>query len=867
MRLTKLMTTFRLRCLVLTVMLGMSCFYSEAATNPARPNIILILTDDQGYNDLGCFGSDRIKTPNIDRMAAEGMRFTDFYATAPICTPTRASIMTGCYPSRVGLGTPLHTPDTIGMHADEITLAELLKSRGYATACIGKWHLGHHPQFYPTRHGFDHYYGTPMGHCLKTEMMRKRGDYSDLFLRDEESVPFPPFEELTRTLTEEAVNWIRANKQNPFFLFLSHPMPHGPVAASERFQGKSKGGPYGDAVEEIDWSTGEILKTIEEQGLVEDTIVVFTSDNGACTNPWGVDAKWFGSNAPFRGKKQQCWEGGVRVPCVMWGPGRIPAGTTCDELTTVMDFLPTFSAMAGADVPTDRVIDGKNIQPLMTGQRGAKSPYAEFVFHARHGKRSGIRVGDWKLLVPTSATTWTHKGTALYDLKRDEGEKHNVAAQHPEKVKELKARLAAFNKELARTARPAGSLEAPAVGDGVQGDWDRTDPLSAIYLPTLSSKNDRCNQQVVGIVTKAGSYLVTWTMASEEGKPDQRVAISRSTDAGQTWSGARIVAGDSPAHPGPASYSWLFQVPDTGRIYCFYLKNDPSVITVRRDITGWLNWQYSDDDGLTWNHVEARFDMGRGEWTSTDPAVPTSFIGIYAPHTTSWGDVLFSFARYGLQTMGQRKYDNWMTEVYFMRLDNILTESDPEKLTFSILPDAARGLRIKRSNGMFWGNEPAWIELSDGRLMTAIRSRNDAVYYALSSDRGNTWSEPAPLRYADGGDIVGNPNAPCPMIRLHDGRIVLMFYNTKQSSTFGPRNPVWISMGKEDLDAVQPIRLAEPKKFMEVDGRPPLGTTHAQIASYSTFAEHDGRLLLFYNDSKHWVLFKHVPDYFLGEEK
>jgi hypothetical protein len=393
----------------------------------------------------------------------------------------------------------------------------------------------------------------------------------------------------------------------------------------------------------------------------------------------------------------------------------------------------------------------------------------------------------------------------------------------------------------------------------VLGDWKRSDPLSAIYLPTDSSKNDRCNQQVVGIVTKARSYLVTWTMASKESKPDQRVVISRSKDKGRSWSPARIIAGHSAKYAGAASYSWLFQVPKTGRIYCFYLKSDPTVVTVRRDITGWLKWQYSDDDGVTWRRVNTRFDMGRGEWTSVDPSVPTSFIGIYAPHITSWGDVLFSFARYGLKKKGPRHYGNWMTEVYFLKLDNILTQPDAEKLTFSILPDSPRGLRIKRSNGMFWGNEPSWIELSNGRLMTAIRTRNDAVYYALSDDRGKTWSKPAPLRYSDGGDMVQNPNAPCPMVKLNNGRIVLMFYNAKQSGTFGPRNPVWISVGREDLKGRQPVRFGKPVKFMEVKDKPPLGSTFVQIASYSSLVEHEGNLLLFYNDSKHWVLFKHIP--------
>jgi len=421
-----------------------------------KPNLVIILTDDQGYNDLGCFGSRRVNTPAIDRMAAEGMRFTRFYATAPICTPTRASLMTGCYPSRVGLGTPLHTPDRIGLHPDEVTLPKLLKTRGYATACIGKWHLGHLPPFYPTRHGFDVYYGTPLGHCFRTDRMRERGEYSDLFLRNETKVPFPPNGELTENLTAEAVRWIKAHRKEPFFLYLAHPMPHGPVAASERFRDTSEGGLYGDAVETIDWSTGEVLRTLRDLHLERQTVVLFASDNGADRSDWGADADWFGSNAPLRGGKHHAWEGGVRSPCVAWGPGRVPAGAVCHELATVMDVLPTFAALAGAHLPTDRVIDGHDIRDLLFGKPTARSPYDAFVYHVRFGKRAGIRVGDWKLLVPCQAGPWRHRGTALYNLKSDPGEQQNVAEQQPEKVKELQARLAAFERGLKKTARPVG---------------------------------------------------------------------------------------------------------------------------------------------------------------------------------------------------------------------------------------------------------------------------------------------------------------------------------------------------------------------------------------------------------------------------
>ena len=340
-----------------------------------------------------------------------------------------------------------------------MTIAELLKSKGYATACIGKWHLGHQPPFYPTRHGFEYFYGTPLGHCFRTEIMRKRGEYSDLFLRNEEPVPFLPVEQLSEELTADAIAWIKSKKSTPFFLFLSHPMPHGPIAASERFRGQSNGGLYGDTVETIDWSTGQILNTLHELNLEQDTIVIFTSDNGADTGNWGVKAEWFGSNAPLRGKKQQAWEGGLRVPCIAWGPGRIPSKVVTRDLATVMDFLPTFSALAGAQLPDDRVIDGKNISDILFGEPDARSPYDAFIYHARHGKRAGIRMGKWKLLVDVNATTWRHRGIALFDLSADLGESNNVAKQHPDVVERLRQRLDQFERELETTAREVGRVK------------------------------------------------------------------------------------------------------------------------------------------------------------------------------------------------------------------------------------------------------------------------------------------------------------------------------------------------------------------------------------------------------------------------
>jgi arylsulfatase A len=408
-----------------------------------KPNIVLILADDQGYADLGCFGSKTIKTPNIDRMAREGARLTNFYAAAPICTPTRAALMTGCYATRVGLPTPLHVYDKIGLNPAEITLPEVLQQQGYRTACIGKWHLGHTPKHYPTRHGFDVYWGTPLGHMFNRPAVGKAvGDTSDLFFNNEQPIPYPANEDLTERLTDVAVNFIDKNKRRPFFLFLSHTMPHEPLAVSKRFAGKSKGGLYGDVIECIDWSTGRILAALRKNGLTKNTIVIFTSDNGP--------KKGHGSAAPLRGFKHQPYEGGVRVPCVAYAPGRIPAGRTIDAITTIMDVYPTFAGLAGARVSAKQVLDGKDIWPLLSGKPQAKIPHNEFFYFVRHGVLAGVRQGRWKLLKQMGKVE-------LYDLTVDVGESNNLASKQPEIVKQLVARMEQFESKIRATKRASGS--------------------------------------------------------------------------------------------------------------------------------------------------------------------------------------------------------------------------------------------------------------------------------------------------------------------------------------------------------------------------------------------------------------------------
>ena len=413
----------------------------RAAERDSKFNFVVIFTDDQGYQDLGCFGSPDIRTPHIDRMAAEGMKFTDFYVAASVCSPSRAALLTGCYPARIGFTFGALWPGiSRGLHPDEITVADLLKQQGYAAACIGKWHVGGpHKPYMPTSRGFDSFFG-----MIASNDYPRTPLYRGLEVVEKE----PDQTLLTQRYTQEAIDFIETHREGPFFLYLAHNMPHVPLNVSDRFRGKSKRGPYGDAIEEIDWSTGKILGEIKELGLHERTLVVFTSDNG----PWLSKGRDGGSAAPWVGGKGKPTEGGQRVPCVMWWPGTIPAGTVCGEVASAMDFYVTFAAIAGAKLPDDRVIDGKDIRPLMTAQAGAVSPYAECGFFYDSQNFKPVRRGKWKY-----SDVWG--SDRLHDLSTPEHEKRNLAKDHPELVADLKALSEAKWKEINANTRPIGNLD------------------------------------------------------------------------------------------------------------------------------------------------------------------------------------------------------------------------------------------------------------------------------------------------------------------------------------------------------------------------------------------------------------------------
>lgn len=421
-----------------------------------RPNFVVIFCDDLGYGDLGCFGSTRHRTPNIDRLAEEGMRLTSFYSTCGVCTPSRSSLMTGCYPRRVNMHKSargewvLFPVANRGLNPDEITIAEVLKTRGYATACVGKWHLGDQPPFLPTEQGFDSYFGIPYSNDMGTT--QRRGINPPLPLLRNNTVIEAPVDQntITKRYTEEAIRFITANRDKPFFLYLPHTMPHNPVHSSEAFRGKSANKGYGDCVEEIDWSTGRIVQTLKKLDIDDRTLVVFTSDNGAAS-------RWGGSNAPLSGFKGSTMEGGMREPCVVRWPGHVPAGSICDEVSSTIDLLPTFAALAGADVPNDRIIDGKDIWPLLSAASGARSPHEAFFYYFR-SQLQCVRSGKWKLHLGGKRAKPSPR---LYDLDADIAEKNDVAADNPNVVKRLLALAEKARKDLGDGER-AGTHQRPA---------------------------------------------------------------------------------------------------------------------------------------------------------------------------------------------------------------------------------------------------------------------------------------------------------------------------------------------------------------------------------------------------------------------
>jgi arylsulfatase A len=442
-----------------------------------RPNVVIIFTDDQGYQDVGCFGAKGFTTPNLDNMAVEGMRFSNFYVASAVCSPSRAALLTGSYPVRVGVPSVLHPVSPTGLDPSEITIAEILKEQGYATACVGKWHLGDHSSMMPTNQGFDEYFGLPYSNDMWPwrNDFRKETPPSNLFpdlplyLNTEVIEKNPDQNKITKRYTEFATKFIEKNKDNPFFLYFPHSMPHIPLGVSEKFEGKTEYGRYGDVIEEIDWSVGEILKTLEVNKLDTKTLVIFTSDNG----PWLTYGNHAGKAFPLREGKGTTFEGGMRVPCIMRWPGNIPANSVNNEIATTMDLLPTIARLAGSSEPEDRVIDGENIWELMSGRYEKKNSEKKLFYHQATALQA-MRKGPWKLHFPhqyrqigstpgkdgnADGQMEASIGLSLYNLEDDIGESNNLAAKYPDIVKRLTDLADIHLNDLAKNSRAPLNIE------------------------------------------------------------------------------------------------------------------------------------------------------------------------------------------------------------------------------------------------------------------------------------------------------------------------------------------------------------------------------------------------------------------------
>ncbi|SNR27835.1 arylsulfatase [Maribacter sedimenticola] len=437
---------------LLMLCIAQNIYGQKVAQQRNVPNVILIFTDDQGYNDVGIFGATDIATPHLDQMARDGAKLTSFYAAQAVCSASRAAILTGCYPNRIGIHNAFMPNSKKGLNTQETTLAEMFKAKGYATAIFGKWHLGDQEQFMPNNHGFDEYFGIPYSNDM-WPLHPQQGpifDFGPLPLYENTTVlkTLTDQTELTTQITERSVDFIHRNADNPFFLYVPHPQPHVPLFVSDKFKGKSGRGLYGDVIMEIDWSVGEILKAVEENGLTKNTLIIFTSDNG----PWLAYGNHSGSAFPFREGKGTAWEGGQREPFIIKYPGHIKAGTTIDAPVMAIDILPTLAEICQADLP-NTVIDGRSAWPLLTGITN-ESPQKAYFFYYRVNELFGVRYGKWKLYFPHTYRTMNGqkagkdglpgeykmvdlKEIELYDLESDASELKNVASEYPKVVTKI----------------------------------------------------------------------------------------------------------------------------------------------------------------------------------------------------------------------------------------------------------------------------------------------------------------------------------------------------------------------------------------------------------------------------------------------
>lgn len=769
---------------------------SGVAQTAGTPNIVLIFTDDQGYGDVGCYGAKGFKTPNLDRLAKEGIRFTDFHVSQPVCSASRASLLTGCYANRIGIHGALGPTARHGLHADETTLAEVCKSRGYVTGMVGKWHLGHHPPFLPTRHGFDSYFGLPYSNDMWPHHPEaKKGTYPKLPLFDNEIIidsDVTPEDQaqLTTQYTERAIQFIAENKAKPFFLYVAHSMPHVPLFVSDRHKGKSAQGLYGDVIEEIDWSVGEILKALDRYQLTQNTLVMFSSDNG----PWLSYGNHAGSSGGLREGKGTVWEGGVRVPFIARWPGQIPAGSVCREPAMTIDLLPTVARIIGAPLPK-LAIDGKDIGPLLRAVPGAKSPQDVYLHYYQTGELQAVRSGKWKLILPHTYRTMqgqppgqdglpgkyrqvTIRQAELYDLDQDANETHDVAAVHPDIVQKLLERAEAARAEL-------GDSLTKRVGTGVRepgrfepgrlpADKKDTPQFAAELVFPLHPKHNHAP----GIVEcPNGDLLVSWYRGSGERSADD-VAIygARKKVGSDRWSDAFVLA-DTPGFPDCNTTMW---VDGNGKLWLFWpliLANSwESCLTQYR-----VSSDYQSDAPPKW------------DWQGILALKPQNFEEVMLREFAVWkkqiGDTTKLPVDLSDEYIKKRTGDKLLSRLGWQpRCKPIVLSTGRILLPLYSDTYSAGLMAISDDGGKTWfasqplagfgSIQPAVLERKDGSVVAYLRENGvfKKIRVAESQDGGQTWGTVGTLD-------LPNPGSGLDAVRLASGNWLLIYNDTLKGRT------------------------------------------------------------------------------------
>jgi arylsulfatase A-like enzyme/predicted neuraminidase len=801
----------------LSVFVACVLFFSPPARAADKtPNVVLIFTDDQGYGDLGCYGAKGFKTPNIDRLAKEGVKFTHFHVSQPVCSASRASLLTGCYANRLGIHGALGPNARHGIHADETTIAEVCKSKGYATGMVGKWHLGHHPQFLPTRHGFDSYFGLPYSNDMWPHHPEaKKGTYPPLPLFENETVVNPdvtPADQtkLTTQYTERAVKFIAENRAKPFFLYVAHSMPHVPLFVSDKFKGKSEQGLFGDVVQEIDWSVGEILKALDEHKLAENTIVMFTCDNG----PWLSYGNHAGTAGKLREGKGTVWEGGVRVPFVARWPGKFGPDSECHIPAMTIDILPTVAKYIGAELPK-RPIDGHDISLMMETTPDCDAVCDAYYFYYGTNELQAVLSpkGRWKLILPHTYRTMDGQppgkdGTPgryrpvkidapqLYSMTTDPGEATDVAARNPEVVKRMLALAEkarddmgdALTKRVGKNVREPGRVANPDRKGGGDGPARQPPPLRSGFASELVFPLNPKHNHAPGVVEcPNGDLLASWYRGSGERSADDVAVYGARKKAGTDQWGEVFLMADTPGFP-----------------------DCNTTMFVDRDGKLWLFWPVilanSWESCLTHYRVSSDYQTDgppKWEWQGTIPLKPKDFEEVMLREFAAWKASLGAETK--LPTSLADEYvkgkvkDKLLSRLGWQpRCKPTVLQSGRVLLPLYSDTYSAGLMAISDDGGKTWAAsqplagfgsiQPAVLEKKDGTLVAYMRENGvfKKVRACESKDGGVTW----------GGvysTALPNPGSGLDAVRLASGNWLLIYNDTPRG-----RNSLAVSLSDDE---------------------------------------------------------------------